>query len=82
MIVTPDPSDWRNLYAAALFENDQSKVTIRVADAESAMMSRSKALLSATNSDRREAVELNQSLRMLQLLKACLTTMPETRPAA
>jgi hypothetical protein len=82
MNVTPDPSEWRNLYAAALFENDQSKITKRVAEAESAMMSRSESLLSASNSDRREAIELDQSLRMLQLLKTCLETPPGSQSVA
>jgi hypothetical protein len=82
MNVTPDPSDWKNLYAAALFESDQSKITRRVADAESAMISRSRALLSGSNSDRREAIELDQSLRMLQLLKTCLETIPGSQSVA
>ena len=82
MNVTPDPSEWRNLYAAALFENDQSKITKRVAEAESVMMSRSESLLSASNSDRREAIELDQSLRMLQLLKTCLETPPGSQSVA
>lgn len=75
-------SDWRNLYAAALFENDQSQITARVAAAESAMMSRSKALSGATNKEHRESVELDQSMRMLRLLKACFTAPAETQSAA
>ena len=45
MNITPNSTDWRNLYAAALFEDDRSKVTSRVAEAESAMVTRAKLLL-------------------------------------
>lgn len=71
--------DWRDLYAAALFEDDKSKIAMRVADAETAMMSRAKLLFADLN--RKEAVELDQSLRMLRLLKTCLLTEVES-PAA
>jgi hypothetical protein len=82
MRVTQDLSEWRSLYAAALFEDDRSKINTRVVEAELAMVSRSRALFSTSNSDRKEAIELDQSLRMLQLLKSCVATRPETQPAA
>lgn len=74
--------DWRDLYAAALFEDDKSKIAVRVADAEMAMLSRAKLLFSSADLNRKEAVELDQSLRMLRLLKTCLLTEIESRPAA
>lgn len=74
--------DWRDLYASALFEDDKSKIAMRVADAETAMLSRAKLLLSSADLNRKEAVELDQSLRMLRLLKTCLLTEIESRPAA
>ena len=83
MSVKADSGDWRNLYAAALFEDDQSKVTVRVAEAESAMVLRAKALFVSDRIDQREAAELDQSLRMLNLLKNCIApTVREERSAA
>jgi len=82
MNVTPELLDWRQLYAAALFEDDRSKTTVRIAQAEAAMVSRAKVLTHTSNSDRRESVELDQSLRMLGLLKTCIATIGEKSQAA
>jgi hypothetical protein len=79
--VSPSP-DWRNLYASALFEDDKSKVAARVAEAELAMLTRAKALVSSSDPNRKEAIELDQSLRMLRLLKTCLGSQVESRSAA
>ena len=76
------PPDWRNLYAAALFEDDKTKVAARVAAAEMAMLTRAKVLFSSSDSSRKEAIELDQSLRMLRLLKTCLVNEVNNRPAA
>jgi hypothetical protein len=73
-------ADWRNLYAAALFEDDKSKIAERVAEAEEAMARRAKSLFTSSSSGR-EAVELDQSLRMLRLLKTSLITVMEDRTA-
>lgn len=65
-------SNWRDLYASALFEDDKSKVAVRIAEAELAMLRRAQSVFSSPQANRREAVELDQSLRMLRLLKNCL----------
>ncbi len=75
-------SDWRNLYAAALFEDDKAKVAFRVAEAELAMLTRAKSLISSPDTNPKEAIELDQSLRMLRLLKNCLGSETQSRPAA
>lgn len=74
--------NWRDLYAAALFEDDKSKIAARVVEAELAMLMRAKSLFSSSDPNRKEAIELDQSLRMLRLLKTCLVAETETRPAA
>jgi hypothetical protein len=74
--------NWKDLYAAALFEDDRMKAAALVTEAESAMIMRAKALFTSSGNDRKEVVELDQSLRMLRLLKTCLTGEMESRPAA
>lgn len=74
--------NWKDLYAAALFEDDRLKATVLVTEAESAMIMRAKAIFTSAGNDRKEAVELDQSMRMLRLLRTCLTGEMETRPAA
>ena len=74
--------NWRDLYAAALFEDDKSRIATRVADAELAMLTRAKSLFSSSDPNRKEAIELDQSLRMLRLLKTCLVAETHSRPAA
>ena len=78
-------TDWRDLYAAALFEDDKSRIAARVAEAESAMLRRGKLLLTYAGDNSKETVELDQCLRMLRLLKTCLTgqvEMVESRSVA
>ena len=74
--------NWKLLYAAALFEDDRLKAATLVTEAESAMIMRARAIFTSAGNDRKEAVELDQSLRMLRLLKTCLTGEIESRPAA
>ncbi len=74
--------DWRDLYAAALFEDDKTKIATRVAEAEVAMLHRAKLLFSSADPNRKEAIELDQSLRMLRLLKTCLLSETASRSAA
>lgn len=75
-------ADWRDLYAAALFEDDKSQIAARVAEAELAMVERARSLFISSDPNRREVIELDQSLRMLRLLKTCLVNEAEPRPAA
>ena len=74
--------DWRDLYAAALFENDTTRISDRIVQAESAMVTRARYLFASSSADQKETIELDQSLRMLHLLKTCLTGDLEMRPAA
>lgn len=70
MNVQSELSDWRDLYAAAMFEDDRSLITTRVAEAESAITQRTREL--SHGEDPRETAELGRSLHMLELLKKCL----------
>jgi hypothetical protein len=45
-------------------------------------LTRANFLFSSSDPNRKEAIELDQSLRMLRLLKTCLVSEGETRSAA
>ena len=77
-----DSTDWKSLYAAALFEDDRSKITNRVAEAESAMVLRARALLISPSGNQRESAEIDQSLRMLNLLKSCIASVIQDNQSA
>jgi hypothetical protein len=45
----PKAESWRELYTAALFETDRSRISARVADAEQAIVARARELFSTGN---------------------------------
>lgn len=63
---------WKNLYIAALFEDDKSKILSRVRDAEIEILKRARALLGTTGDNVTEAQALDNALHMLHILRGCL----------
>ena len=63
---------WKNLYMAALFENDKSKIPLRIKDAEAEIETRARMLFPTSHDHAREAQALDNAFRMLQVLKRCL----------
>ncbi len=69
----PAENCWRELYVAALFENDKSKLAQRIREARMAIVARrQKSLTSATNTKERHA--LDSALFCLHALSGCLST--------
>jgi hypothetical protein len=68
----PRHDGWKDHYAAALFENDRSKIPDLIACAEREIITRSRALFGEAEGDAREVRTLNNALRMLQVLRSSL----------
>ena len=63
---------WHNLYRAALFETDRSKVAERIAQAERAIFAREKELFSAKVDHIEEDLFLDDALYALRALRNCV----------
>lgn len=66
---------WKELYIAALFESDKSRMAPKIVEAQQAIVAqRQKSLMSGTNAKERQA--LDTALLSLQALANCLATTP------
>lgn len=63
---------WRELYTAALFETDRSRIPTRIAAAEKAIVARSRELFSAGSDTIEEDQALDDALYALKALQSCL----------
>jgi len=63
---------WRELYSAALFETDESRVPSRIVDAEKAIVARARELFSAGADTIEEDQALDDALYALRALQNCL----------
>jgi hypothetical protein len=66
------PANWRELYSAALFEADQMRIPVRIADAEKAIVARARELFSAGADTIEEDQALDDALYALRALQNCL----------
>jgi len=64
--------NWRELYSAALFETDTSRIPHRIADAEKAIVARARELFSAGADTIEEDQALDDALYALRALQNCL----------
>jgi len=64
--------NWRELYSAALFETDKSRIPTRIADAEKAIVARARELFSAGADTIEEDQALDDALYALRALQNCL----------
>jgi hypothetical protein len=69
---------WRELYLAALFENDKQLIPGRIVNAEQAIVARARQLFAAGNDTIEEDQALDDALYALRALQNCL----ELRTAA
>jgi hypothetical protein len=67
----PNVQCWRDLYRAALFETDRTKLQGRISDAEQAVVARGRQLF-GINIDDTEDQALDDALYALRALKSCL----------
>jgi|HubBroStandDraft_1064217.scaffolds.fasta_scaffold1982771_1 hypothetical protein len=63
---------WRELYTAALFETDQTRIPQRIGDAEKAIVARAQELFSASSDTIEEDQALDDALYALRALQSCL----------
>jgi hypothetical protein len=63
---------WRELYCAALFETDKSRIPNRIVDAEKAIVARARELFSAGADTIEEDQALDDALYALRALQNCL----------
>jgi hypothetical protein len=62
--------DWEKLYRAAIVESDRSKLLQRAADAEAAILERSRTLSKSPASSGKEQDAMTRALHILSLLRA------------
>ena len=76
MITHPHPPicvrSWRELYTAALFENEKERIPARSADAEKAIVARARELFAADGDTIEEDQALDDALYALHALQNCL----------
>jgi hypothetical protein len=65
---------WKALYTAALFENDKSKIALKIAEAQQAIIARRRISLSGTDTKERQV--LDTALLSLQALANCFAITP------
>lgn len=65
--------NWRDLYTAALFETDESRIPLRIADAEKAIVARARELFAAGADTIEEDQALDDALYALRALQSCLS---------
>jgi len=70
-----ESAEWHALYYAALFETDRTKVPQRIAEAENAILERSRVLLTVDADHIEEEQILDDALYALRALRNC--TFPE-----
>ena len=63
---------WCDLYKAALFETDKSRLPERIADAEKAIIARARELFNTTTDNIEEVQALEDALYGLRALQSCL----------
>jgi hypothetical protein len=64
--------EWKDLYRAALFEVDRTKLPQRIAEARNAVVLRARELFNCSGSNFEEEQELDDALYALEALCNCL----------
>ena len=75
-----DDAPWKGSYIAALFQDDTTKVPAIIARAESQITERARTLYETPVDNAPELRALNNALRMLQVLKTCVTRAEKIVP--
>ncbi len=71
-IIPQRREDWRDLYTAALFETDKSRIPARISDAQRAIVARARELFSTGKDTIEEDQALDDALYALHALQNCL----------
>lgn len=67
--VSPARRDWKDLYMAAIFEDDKAKILRRINDAETAVAARAVELFSTGDDQVREQRAMENAMYFLRLLR-------------
>lgn len=71
-ISVSQPRSWGELYTAALFEKDKSRIPARIKDAEKAIVARARELFFSGADTIEEDQALDDALYALRALQSCL----------
>jgi hypothetical protein len=74
--------NWRDLYKAALFEVDRTKLPQRISEARSAVVMRGRELFNCEGNHVEETEDLEDALYALQALASCLQMGTRSHVAA
>ena len=74
--------NWRELYKAALFETDTSKIPSRIEEARRALVFRSRELFQTSTNYDNETEAIENALYSLQALENCLKSNTKDRRRA
>ena len=80
--LSPNFSNWKELYVDALFENDRTKMAARIAEARAAIVSRARDLFRDPGDHIEEGQALDDALYALEALAHCYPPAQEKRTAA
>jgi hypothetical protein len=69
---SPVQNDWKDLYRAALFEPNKTKLPMRIAEAERRIAARARELFNSGNQDTLERSALNVAIYALFALRSSL----------
>ena len=70
---------WKELYKAAIFEPDKTKILERIADAEIALAMRARELFHGSGDNTGERQELDASMSALHTLRTLVALAPQNR---
>ena len=73
---------WPQLYKAALFESDASKVSARIAEAETALVTRSRELFHSAGDNIEEEQAVDDAMYALHALRSALKCRPNAKNAS
>jgi hypothetical protein len=78
----PKTSGWKELYLAALFEDDRTRLAARIAEARAAIVSRARDLFHDRGNNIEEGQALDNALYALEAIAQCCLPEQEKRAAA
>jgi hypothetical protein len=67
--LSPTRRDWKDLYTAAIFEDDKAKILRRIAEAETAVAARAGELIGEDGNQVREQKAMENAIYFLRLLR-------------
>lgn len=80
--LSPQSSNWKQLYVGALFESDRTKLAVRIAEARAAIVARARDLFRDPGDRIEEAQALDDALYALDALAHCYLPEQEKRATA